>query len=186
MLRAGITCFSDQYFYPEIVAETAVDLQIRAVIGTPVIDFPTTWARDASEYLSKGSELVHDPYADHPLISTCFAPHSTSAVSDDSLVELRVVADQLDVPVQMHLHETAAEVEAAVADSGMRPLERVQKLGLLNSSLLAVHAVHVNDDEITAMADAGVSGRPLPAIEPQACEWHCTGRGSRPPALRSV
>ena len=157
MLSGGITCFSDQYFYPEIVAETAVDLHMRAVVGTPVVDFPTTWAGDVGEYLSKGSELVHDPYADHPLVSSCFAPHSTYALSDESMVELRVLADQLDVPVQMHLHETAAEVEAAVLDTGMRPLQRVEKLGLLNGSLLAVHAVHVNDEEIAAMAGAGVA-----------------------------
>jgi len=68
MLTAGITCFSDQYFFPEIVAETAVDLHMRAVIGTPVVDVPTAWAEDVAEYLSKGSDLVHDRYADHPLI----------------------------------------------------------------------------------------------------------------------
>jgi len=157
MLQAGITCFSDQYFFPEIVAETAVDLHMRAVVGTPVVDIPTAWANDAAEYLSKGSELVHDTYADHPLISTCFAPHSTYTLSDNSLIELRVLADQLDVPVQMHLHETAAEVAEAVEKTGMRPIERLDRLGLMNASLLAVHAVHVNAAEIAQMAVAGVA-----------------------------
>lgn len=157
MLRGGITCFSDQYFFPEIVAETAVDRHIRAVIGTPVADFPTAWAGDAAEYLSKASDLVHDPYADHPLIATCFAPHSTYALSDEAFVELRVIADQLDIPVQIHLHETAAEVARAVEHSGKRPLQRLVDLGLVNASLLVVHGVHMRDDEIEKLASAGVS-----------------------------
>ena len=155
MLTAGITCFSDQYFFPEIVAETAVDLHIRAMIGTPVVDVPTAWADNAADYLSKGSDLVHDRYADHPLISTCFAPHSTRALSDASFTELRVLADQLDVPVHIHLHESRSEVSAAVESTGMRPLERLDELGLLNSSLLAVHAVHVTPAEIERLASAG-------------------------------
>jgi 5-methylthioadenosine/S-adenosylhomocysteine deaminase len=157
MLRGGITCFSDQYFFPEIVAETAVDLHMRAVVGTPAVEFPTAWAESAREYLEKGADLVHDPYADHPLISTCFAPHTTSALSDESLTELRVLADQLDVPIQIHLHETEVEIRDAERSNGMRPLERLEQLGLFNSSLLAVHAVHVSPTEIERMAAAGVA-----------------------------
>jgi 5-methylthioadenosine/S-adenosylhomocysteine deaminase len=163
MLAAGITCFSDQYFFPEIVAETAVDLHMRAMIGTPVVDVPTAWAEDAADYLSKGSDLVHDRYADHPLISTCFAPHSTRALSDASFTELRVLADQLDVPVHMHLHESASEVAASVETTGKRPIERLDELGLLNSSLLAVHAVHVTPAEIGRLASAGAGVAHCPA-----------------------
>ncbi len=157
MLSAGITCFSDQYFFPEIVAETAVDLHMRAVVGTPVIDFPTAWANDTAEYLSKAADLVHDPYAGHPLISTCFAPHSTLALSDESFVELRVLADQLDRPVQIHLHETVDEVEQSVSQTGKRPIERLAELGLLNASLLAVHAVHMTAAEIEGLAKSGAA-----------------------------
>ena len=156
MLRAGITCFSDQYFFPEIVAETAVDLHMRAVVGTPVVDFPTAWADSTAEYLDKGAELVHDRYADHPLISTCFAPHTTDALSDASLTARRWRADQRDVPIQIHLHETAAEVAHAVNKTGKRPIERLAELGLLNASLLAVHAVHVTPGEVEQLAAAGV------------------------------
>lgn len=155
MLRAGITCFADQYFFPEIVAATAVDLHMRAVVGTPVADFPSAWAASAEEYLGKGTDLVHDTYAGHPLITTSFAPHSTYALSDDAFVDLRVLADQLDVPVQIHLHETAAEVENALASTGRRPLERLSALGLVNASLLVVHGVHVTPAEIEALAGAG-------------------------------
>jgi len=119
------------------------------------VDFPTAWAEDAADYLSKGSDLVHDRYADHPLISTCFAPHSTRALSDASFTELRVLADQLDVPVQIHLHESQMEVTQSVEATGKRPLERLDDLGLLNASLLAVHAVHVTAAEIERLAAAG-------------------------------
>jgi 5-methylthioadenosine/S-adenosylhomocysteine deaminase len=156
MLQSGCTCFSDQYFFPEIVAETAVDLHMRAMVGTPVIEFPTAWAGSAAECLSKAADLVHDPYADHPLISTCFVPHSTATVSDESFRALRVLADQLDRRIQIHLHESAREIEVELLSSGKRPVERLQDLGLINASLMAVHAVHVTDQEIQRFADAGV------------------------------
>ena len=156
MLLSGCTCFSDQYFFPEIVAETAVDLHMRAMVGTPVIEFATEWAANASECLSKGAELVHDRYADHSLISSCFVPHSTSTVSDQSFSELRILADQLDKRVQIHLHESRQEVETSVATRGKRPFEVLDELGLVNSSLMAVHAVHVSAEEIARFAGEGV------------------------------
>jgi 5-methylthioadenosine/S-adenosylhomocysteine deaminase len=157
MLRGGITCFSDQYFFPEIVAATASELHMRAVIGTPVIDFATAWAENASQCISKGSELVHDRYADDPLITSCFAPHSTYVVPDEAFHELRIVADQLDTRIQIHLHETAREVEDAERATGKRPLQRLADLGLVNSSLMAVHAVHMTQEEIQLLADSGVA-----------------------------
>jgi len=157
MLRSGCTCFSDQYFYPEIVAETAVDMQMRAMVGVPVIEFATPWAHDAADCMRKGADQVHDRYADHALISSCFAPHSTGTVSDASFNELRVLADQLDSRVQIHLHETVQEITDAMDETGKRPLDRLNELGLVNSSLLAVHAVHLTEDEMRQFADSGVS-----------------------------
>ena len=157
MIAGGTTCFSDQYFFPEIVAETAVDLQMRAMVGTPIIEFPTAWANDLNEYLTKASDLVHDPYADHPLVSSCFAPHSTAALSDEAFVELRVLADQLDVPIQIHLHETATEIAAAMEKTGKRPFDRLHELGIVNASLLAVHCVHMRGKELEVFAESGVN-----------------------------
>ncbi|MEX2494976.1 MAG: TRZ/ATZ family hydrolase [Woeseia sp.] len=157
MLRSGVTCFSDQYFFPEVVAMTAAELHMRAMVGTPVVDFATSWAKDAAECITKGTDLVHDCFADDPLISSCFAPHSTYTVSDAAFVELRVVADQLDKGIQIHLHETAREVADSLRATGRRPLQRLADLGLVNSSLLVVHAVHMNDEELGLLAEAGVS-----------------------------
>ncbi len=156
MLRAGITCFADQYFFPEIAAEAAIDLHMRAMIGTPVVEFDTPWAAGAAECLTKGAELVHDPYADHPLISTCFAPHSTAVLADDSLRQTRILADQLDCSIQMHLHETELEVSQSVGKHGKRPLARLQDLGLVNASLLIVHGVAMTTSEIALLAEVGV------------------------------
>jgi len=156
MLRSGCTCFSDQYFFPEIVAETAIDLHMRAMVGTPVIEFPTAWADGAAECLRKAADLVHDPYADHPLISTCFVPHSTATVSDESFRALRVLADQLDTRIQIHLHESAREITNELETNGKRPIERLQELGLVNASLMAVHGVHVTEQEVALFADSGV------------------------------
>jgi 5-methylthioadenosine/S-adenosylhomocysteine deaminase len=157
MLLSGTTCFSDQYFFPEVVAETADALSMRAVVATPVIDFPTAWASGAEECLSKGAELVHDRYADHPLISGAFAPHSTAVVSDESFRKLRVLCDQLDSRIQIHLHESAQEVADEVSSSGKRPFERLRDLDMLNGTLMLVHAVHLNDAEIALCAERGVA-----------------------------
>lgn len=157
MLRGGVTCFSDQYFFPEVVASAAVDLHMRAMIGTPVMDFPTPWAQNADEYLAKATDLVHDPYADHSLISSCFAPHATDALSEESGQKLRVLADQLDRRVQIHLHETATEIATTVQDHGQRPFERLSELGLVNASLMAVHAVHMTEEELQQFSVTGVS-----------------------------
>jgi len=127
------------------------------MVGTPVVEFATEWAESAAECLSKGADLVHDRYADHQLVSTCFVPHSTATVSDETFGELRVLADQLDKRIQIHLHESNGEIDDALKATGKRPLRRLMDLGLVNSSLMAVHAVHVTDEEMTQLANAGVS-----------------------------
>lgn len=157
MLLSGTTCFSDQYFFPEEVAEAAAEMHVRAVVGTPVIEFPTPWSGNADECLSKGAELVHDRYVDHPLVTGAFAPHSTAVVSDETFAKLRVLSDQLDCRVQMHLHESAQEIADEIKASGKRPFARLQAAGLVNSSLMAVHAVHLDDAEIREFADRNVA-----------------------------
>lgn len=157
MLLSGVTCFSDQYFFPEVVAETSEAMHMRAVVATPVVEFSTPWAENAAQCLSKGAELVHDRYADHPLISAAFAPHSTACVADESFAQLRILCDQLDSRVQIHLHESAQEIVDEQNSSGLRPFARLQKLNMVNATLMLVHAVHLNDDEIALCADRGVA-----------------------------
>jgi 5-methylthioadenosine/S-adenosylhomocysteine deaminase len=156
MLRGGTTCFGDMYFFPDRVADVAAETGIRAAVGMIAIDFPTPWATTPDEYFSKGL-IVHDTFRSHPLVSTFFAPHAPYSVSDETLLRVRQLADELEVPVQMHVHETAQEVADAIAESGKRPLQRLEDLGLLTPAMMAVHATQLTDAEIEGLARSGSS-----------------------------
>lgn len=155
MLRSGTTCFSDMYFFPNVVADAAEALGIRACVGLIVLDFPTAWAQDADDYLRKGTRL-HDELKEAELITTAFAPHAPYTVSDEPLRKLRMLADEMDVQMQIHVHETAHEVDEAVNHGGIRPLERLDRLGMLSNRLMAVHMTQLLPGEIEAVAAAGV------------------------------
>ncbi|POZ50546.1 TRZ/ATZ family hydrolase [Methylovulum psychrotolerans] len=154
MLMGGTTCFNDMYFFPNISAQQAIQHGIRASIGLVVFDFPTVWADNSEMYLSK-AQALHDVLRGEPLITTTFAPHAPYTVSDAPLQKVLALSGQHQTPVHIHVHETRHEVEQAQADSGKRPLQRLHELGLVNPSLLAVHATQLNDEEIQLMADAG-------------------------------
>ncbi len=156
MLRGGTTCCNENYFFPDVQAATYRRLGFRAMVGLPVIEFPSAWAATRDEYFDKGL-AVHDEFRGEALIGTSFAPHAPYTVSDDSFERIRMLSDQLDVPVHLHLHETAHEVEEARRDRGARPFARMQALGLVNDHLVAVHMTQLTDAEIAACAEAGVS-----------------------------
>lgn len=155
MLRGGITCFNDMYFFPEITAQAARACGMRACIGLIMIDFPSAWAQNADEYLAKGLAL-HDSLRHDPLIRTAFAPHAPYTVGDTSLERIRILADQLDLPIHMHVHETAAEVEQGLDQRGRRPLAHLDELGLVSPHLLAVHMTQLTEPEIARCAEAGI------------------------------
>jgi 5-methylthioadenosine/S-adenosylhomocysteine deaminase len=100
---------------------------------------------------------VHDSFRGDPLVSTAFAPHAPYTVSDESFGRIRLQSDQLDIPVHLHTHETAHEIEEEKKRSGLRPFQRLQRLGLVNDRLIAVHMTQVTEGEIAACASAGVS-----------------------------
>ena len=154
MIRSGTTCFNDMYFFPEETAHAVEQSGMRAILGLILIDFPSAWAKDADEYLAKGLEL-HDQLHNNSLINTAFAPHAPYTVSDEPLKRIATYAEELDIPIHMHIHETADEVEQAVAQSGKRPLQRLSDLGLLSPHLLAVHMTQLTDDEIKLVAETG-------------------------------
>lgn len=156
MIRSGTTCFNDMYFFPDITADTASKAGIRASVGLIVIDFPSAWAKDSQEYFSKGID-VHDKYRHNALINTAFAPHAPYTVSDEALQKVVTFAEELDIPIHMHIHETAFEVSESEKQHGVRPLARLEKLGLLSSRLLAVHMTQLMDEEITQCTKLGVN-----------------------------
>lgn len=153
MLRGGTTCFNDMYFFPDEVARLAEQTGIRAVVGLIVLDFPTAWAQNAEEYLHKGL-AVHDQVRSSSLVTTALAPHGPYTVSDEPLLKIVMYAEELDIPIHMHVHETAQEVSDSIAQYGMRPLARLAELGLVSPRLLAVHMTQLTEEEITAHAAA--------------------------------
>ena len=156
MLRGGITCFNDMYYFPEAAVQAALEAKMRASLGAIVIDFPSPYAADPDDYLRKGLAL-RDRYADQPLLSFCLAPHAPYTVSDESFGKVTKLAAELDLPVHLHLHETADELARSEHEHGARPLERLRRLGLLGPGLIAVHAVHVSEAEIALLARHGCS-----------------------------
>lgn len=154
MIRGGTTCFNDMYFFPEETARAVEHAGMRAKLGLILIDFPSAWAKDADEYLSKGIDL-HDKLHNNSLISTAFAPHAPYTVSDESLIRISTYAEELDIPIHIHLHETEGEINQAVAEKGKRPIERLNELGLLSPRLLAVHMTQLTDEEIKLVAETG-------------------------------
>ena len=115
MIKSGTTCFNDMYFFPDVTARVARQAGIRATIGMIVIDFPSAWAEGPDDYLHKGLAL-HDEYLNHPLIQTALAPHAPYTVSDEPLSRVRLLADELDIPVHIHLHETNDEIKGSLRD----------------------------------------------------------------------
>jgi 5-methylthioadenosine/S-adenosylhomocysteine deaminase len=156
MVRGGTTCCNENYFFPDAIAATYKRLGFRAMVGLPLIEFPSSWASGADEYFDKGL-AVHDDYRRDPLLRTAFAPHAPYTVSDASFERVRLLADQLDIPVHLHVHETAQEVEDSRRDHGMRPMQRLQKLGLVNRQLIAVHMTQLTEAEIELCAHEGAS-----------------------------
>jgi len=156
MLRGGTTCFADMYFFPDVAAEAAIEAGIRAQLAFPVIDNPIPGARDSAEAISKGLRL-RDEIKHNPLLSVAFGPHSPYTVGDTTLANLRMLADELEMPVHMHVHETAGEISDALNLGGQRPLQRLRALGLLNPRLQAVHMTQINDEDLGLLVDHGVS-----------------------------
>lgn len=155
-LRGGTTCVNDMYFYPGATARAALRAGVRACLGVIAVEFPSAYATDAADYLQKGL-ATRDAYRGEPLLSFCLAPHAPYTVSDETLRHIAVLAEELDAPIHTHVHETNGEIESSVERHGVRPLERLKRLGVVGPHLIAVHSVHVNEGEMDLMAREGVS-----------------------------
>ena len=156
MLLSGTTCFNDMYFFANDVAQVSQSMGIRAFVSMIVIDFPSAWANSPAEYFEKGI-AVHDEARSLSRVNTTMSAHAPYTVSDDSLVQVLTYADELHVPVVMHIHETEQEINEALEQHGERPLKRLYDLGLLNPRLMAVHMTQLNEEEIELCAQQGIS-----------------------------
>jgi 5-methylthioadenosine/S-adenosylhomocysteine deaminase len=156
MLRGGVTCFNDMYFFPEAAIEAALASGMRSAHGLIVIEFASAYASDAADYLRKGLAL-RDRFGDEPLVSFMLAPHAPYSVSDESFRRVGTLAAELDLPVHVHMHETTDEIARSLAEHGVRPFERLARLGLLGPQFIAAHGIHLLPEEIELLATHGCS-----------------------------
>jgi len=154
MIKSGTTCFSDMYFFPEAAARAANDSGIRCQLAFPIFSFPSNWGSGPEEYLTKGLAL-HDQFRGSARIKIAFGPHAPYTIDDDSLKKIVMLADELDANIQIHLHETAFEVESAVQETGLRPIERLRQLGALSPRTQCVHMTALNEDDIRTIREHG-------------------------------
>jgi 5-methylthioadenosine/S-adenosylhomocysteine deaminase len=154
MLSGGITCFNDMYFYPQATSVAASQAGIRANLGLVVLEFPTSYANDAADYLQKGFD-AHDSWRGNPLISTCIAPHAPYTISNQTFETVLTYAEQLGLGIHTHLHETRDEIAQSQTQFGLSPLQRLAQFGLLGPNFLAAHCVHLLDSEIDMLAEFG-------------------------------
>ncbi|WP_345531786.1 TRZ/ATZ family hydrolase [Viridibacterium curvum] len=162
MLRGGVTFANDMYFFPDAAARAYEEMGMRAMIGLVVLDFPGNYAANADDYLHKGL-AVRDKWLGHSRLDFSLAPHAPYTVSDSAFERVGALAEELDASVHIHVQETRNEVEDSLKQYGLRPLQRLQKLGLLGPNLLIAHGVHVDDKDIELLAlnQVGVAHNPV-------------------------
>ncbi len=154
MIRGGITCFNDMYFFPDITAKQVLRHSMRASIGLIVFDFPTVWANSSADYLQK-AEMLYQALKPQPLITMTLAPHAPYTVSDQPLSKIAELSQRYNLPVHMHVHETADEVAQSLTQYSKRPIQRLHELDLINSLFIAVHATQLTAEEIALFAQTG-------------------------------
>jgi 5-methylthioadenosine/S-adenosylhomocysteine deaminase len=162
MLESGTTCFCATGYYPEESARAAVDQGLRAVIGMPVAEHASPWAATPAEYLTRALNF-RDEFRGHPTVGTVFAPQAPTALSDSVFSRIVTLANELDAGILVSLHESLAAIEESLTLHGLRPIDRMQALGLLTPAFIAVHMVHVNaaDMDLAARSGIAVTCRPV-------------------------
>ncbi|POA92090.1 MULTISPECIES: TRZ/ATZ family hydrolase [Pseudomonas] len=155
-IKGGITCFSDMYFFPKVASERVHNSGMRAQVAIPILDFPIPGAQDADEAIRQGVELFGD-LKHHPRINITFGPHAPYTVGDKNLEKIRIIAEELDAAIHMHVHETAHEVQQSVEQHGERPLARLARLGLLGPRFQAVHMTQISDDDLALLVETNTS-----------------------------
>jgi 5-methylthioadenosine/S-adenosylhomocysteine deaminase len=172
MLLSGTTTFSDMYFFPDQVARVASTAGIRVQLACPVLDFPTVWARDADDYIAKATRL-NDEYRNSERVRIAFGPHAPYTVSDEPLLKIAMLAEELDIGIHMHIHENAQEISDAMRAKGMRPLSRLKQLEFLGPRVQAIHLTQLLPDEIELLAKLGVHAVHCPASNLKLASGFC-------------
>jgi 5-methylthioadenosine/S-adenosylhomocysteine deaminase len=154
MIRSGVTCFADMYYYEAAVAETAAAAGVRALCGQTVLKFPSPDAASFEDSLALAREFVR-AWKGHPLVVPAVAPHAPYTTTPEILRASAELAAEFDVPIHIHLSETALEVEDSRKAHGMPVVPWVKKQQLFEAKVLAAHCVHVDEGEMRTLKHAG-------------------------------
>jgi len=152
MIRSGTTCFNDMYFHPEITAAVADHCGMRAAVGIPVINVATNWAATPQIAIEKFREL-HEQYKGHERIQVSISPHAPYTVTDELFLECEKISKETNCLVHTHLHETPFEVNTP----DERPFNRLEKLGVINERLIAVHMTELTEEEIQKLEETKIA-----------------------------
>jgi len=161
MIRGGVTCFADMYYFEEAVAQATAEAGMRAVCSQTVLKFPSPDAASYEDSLAMARDFIRT-WLGHPLITPSVAPHAPYTTTPEILRACTQLAVEFDVPLHTHLAETAQEVDDCRAANDMPVIPWVKKQSLLEAKLLAAHCVHVDEGEIHTLkrANAGIAHNP--------------------------
>jgi len=161
LFRSGVTCFADMYYFEDHVARAAAEAGIRAVCGQTILKFPSPDARYYEESLEAARQFISS-WKNHDLIVPSVAPHAPYTCTQEILRSSAALAAEFDVPLHIHISETALEVENSRNENGMPVIPYVKKQNLFDAKVLAAHCVHIDDGEIKTLINhkVGVAHNP--------------------------
>lgn len=156
MIRSGITCFADMYYFEDDTASATAEAGLRAVCAQTILKFPGPDARDYEEALEK-TRLFVEKWHGHPLILPAVGPHAPYTCTQEILKSAASIAKKSDVPLLIHLSETRQEVENCRKEFGMPVIPYVKKQDIFEAKVLAAHCVHIDDGEVKTLQHHHVS-----------------------------
>lgn len=181
MIKSGTTCCGDIGYFPDHSARLAAEQGLRIQVGIPIAATPSAWARGPDEYLTRALRL-RDEFRGHPTVGTTFAALGACGIDDTTFNRIATLAAELDAGIVVALHESPGEIDECLARHGVRPIERLQSLGLLTPLLTAVHMVHVNAADIALAQRSAIAITLCPGSDlrrgvgaPPATAWAQTG-----------
>ena len=154
MIRSGITCFSDLYYFEEEIASTAAQIGMRAVCAESIVKFPAPGAPTYEDSLAYSRDFI-SRWRGHPLIIPAVGPHAPYTATPDMLAAVGDLACEYGVPILTHLCETADEVQDAQRNWDMSPVRWIYEKGIFDAKVVAAHCVHVDDQDLRILARAG-------------------------------
>jgi 5-methylthioadenosine/S-adenosylhomocysteine deaminase len=151
MIRSGTTCFNDMFYFMPATADAAIQAGLRAFIGIHLIEFANGWANTIDECFAKGFDF-YEQYKNQPLITATIAPHAPYTISDDTFLRVHEAAETFNLQINLHLHETMDEINQSMAQTKKRPIKRLHDLGFLSPRVIAIHSVHLNEEDLDILA----------------------------------